>query len=142
MSRDDNPTGHDPLVLIVDDEDALSDVLAELLALHRFRTMRARDGAEALRLLRSVRPDVVLLDLMMPVMNGLETLEAMRSDPSTAHLPVIVSSASIRGNEKIAGADLVLRKPFDFDEMLSAVRRLARAPEIRVRSSNAPGAAA
>src|SRR5919202_3297891 len=80
-------------VLVVDDEDAIRDVVAQVLDLEGYEVRTARNGAEALDQVRSYRPNIVLLDLMMPVMNGWEFLEACAQNDLCADTPVVVMSA-------------------------------------------------
>ena len=68
-----------PLILVVDDEDGVADLLVDALTLGGYRARRARDGQEALRVLREISPDVILLDVNMPGLNGFEVLERIRA---------------------------------------------------------------
>lgn len=95
-------------VLNVDDDDDLRATLALLLEFEGFAVRCARDGAEALRAITEARPLIVLLDLMMPVMNGWQFRAAMLADPSLADIPVIVITAAgaARGVQKSATSPL------------------------------------
>jgi CheY-like chemotaxis protein len=99
-------------------------MMAQLLTLEGYATATVANGREALDYLHDGhdRPNVILLDLMMPVMDGWEFRRAMKADPALAHLPVIVLSAldqaSARGVESVA----YLKKPLDFDRLLTLVR--------------------
>jgi len=112
-------------VLVVDDESDIRDAVSELLSERGYDVVEAADGAEALAKLRACRPSVVLLDLMMPGMNGWEFRAAQREDPEVREIPVIVVSAL----GKVAGldADGFIQKPFEADDLLTAVRELAPA---------------
>ena len=112
-------------VLVVDDESDIREALAELLADEGYEVQAARDGAEALKKARAFHPSVVLLDLMMPGMNGWEFRARQRGDPELASIPVIVLSAFGRA----PGVDAVgyLEKPFELEDLLSAVRAHAHA---------------
>ncbi len=112
-------------VLVVDDERDIRDAIAELLTDEGYEVEGARDGAEALEKARDCHPVVVLLDLMMPGMNGWEFRARQRGDPELSRIPVIVVSAL----GKVPGVDAAgyLQKPFELDDLLSAVRRHARA---------------
>ena len=112
-------------VLVVDDEVDIREAVAEVLADEGYEVHAAGDGAEALRKARSVHPSLVLLDLMMPGMNGWEFRAAQASDPELRQIPVVVLSAL----GKVAGLDAngYIQKPFDLDELLSAVKRHAAA---------------
>ena len=129
MSTDSVPGA---LVLIVEDEPQLRRFLAAGLARHGLRVLEAASGAEALRLAEQYVPDVVLLDLGLPDMEGREVARALRR---WSALPILVLSARGQEREKVelldAGADDYLTKPFGFDELLAriraALRRVARA---------------
>ena len=112
-------------VLVVDDERDIRTAVAEILADEGYQVLDASDGAEALDKVRAFRPQLILLDLMMPGMNGWEfrALQQGDPDPAVSGVPVIVLSALDRiGNLEAAG---YLQKPFDLDELLSAVKRYA-----------------
>jgi CheY-like chemotaxis protein len=112
-------------VLVVDDEIDIREAVAEVLADEGYEVYAAGDGAEALRKARTVHPSLVLLDLMMPGMNGWEFRAAQASDPELKQIPVVVLSAL----GKVAGLDAngFIQKPFDLEELLSAVKRHAHA---------------
>ncbi len=114
-------------VLVVDDESDIRDAVAEVLADEGYVVHGAGDGAEALRKARAVRPSVVLLDLMMPGMNGWEFRAAQKGDPDIQDIPVIVLSALGR----VSGIDAAdyIQKPFDLDRLLTAVRAQTRDEE-------------
>ncbi len=111
-------------VLIVDDDFALRDALCAALEGEGFAVAAVSNGQEALDYLRSgARPSLVLLDLMMPVMNGWEFRAQQRQDPQLADIPVIVLSAFARsGDEELRGIGQFLRKPFQLADLLAAVR--------------------
>lgn len=115
-----------PLVLVVDDDE---DLLA-LLALHlasRCRLAVARDGEEALRVMTAERPDLVLLDVMMPRLSGWELCRAMKADPLYDDIPIIFVTAvgaRLSGElSQLVQADDVLLKPFD---LVDLDRKMAR----------------
>jgi CheY-like chemotaxis protein len=106
-------------VLLVDDDQDVLDALAELLSDEGFEVAEAHNGCEALDLMRGAPPALVLLDLMMPVMSGLEFLERKSRDPELAPIPVvIISGISIEMPDDLP----IIRKPFDADSVLEAVR--------------------
>ena len=80
-------------ILIVDDEAAYREMVRSLLTMDGYHIREARDGIEALGALRQARPDIVLLDIMMPRMDGIAVCGALRADPALADLPVIMISA-------------------------------------------------
>jgi CheY-like chemotaxis protein len=114
-----------PLILVVDDEPGVAALLAELLMDDDYRTAIARNGAEALMLVQEDPPDLVITDLMMPILNGAGLCTALRDDPLTRHIPIIVMSAV--ADRLAAGsfhADAVLAKPFDLTVLFDTVEAL------------------
>jgi CheY-like chemotaxis protein len=111
-------------ILVVDDEPAIREAVVELLASEGYRAHGLGGGQEALEWVRRERPALVLVDLVMPVMNGAELLGRLRADPALKGVPVVLMTAATpaRG-EPATGADAVLRKPFELDELLDAVAR-------------------
>ena len=113
-------------VLIVDDEDTNVMLLQELLASECDQLAVAGTGAEALELLDDFRPDLVLLDVMLPDIDGYEVCRQLRRDPRFHGVKVIMLSARSMPEDRqhglSAGADDYLTKPFDFDQVLSGVR--------------------
>jgi CheY-like chemotaxis protein len=111
-----------PLVLVVDDDPDILDAICDILDAEGYRVSRARHGQEALEQVDSVRPDVILLDLMMPVMDGVAFAQALRQRPLLRDIPIVVISAD--GNPQRAaavGAAGYLAKPFDIDALLAQV---------------------
>jgi len=108
-------------VLVVDDEIDIREAVSEILAEEGYEVYGAGDGAEALRKARIFHPGLVLLDLMMPGMNGWEFRAAQSTDPELSQIPVVVLSALGR----VAGLEAAgfIQKPFDLDELLSTVRK-------------------
>jgi len=111
-----------PTILVVDDDQEIREMIAEALALDGYRVISASNGKIALEQAREEPPDLIVLDLMMPVMNGWEFLEAQREDPDLAPVPVIVDTAF--PETQLDGAAAILQKPFDVDTLLATVARL------------------
>lgn len=113
-------------VLVVDDELTNRRVLENILGAHRYRVVEAADGEQALALLQDLRPDVVLLDVMMPRMSGYEVCRAIRRTNSPAELPVLFLSARTEAEDLLAGFEAggndYLPKPFSGPELLARVR--------------------
>lgn len=118
-----------PSVLVIDDDEDNREVLGEVLGEAGYSVVCARDGAEALQLLGELRPDVILLDLHMPIMDGLEFRAAQRRDPSLARIPTVVMSAADRLKDRLAelAPAEMLRKPVKLAHLLSIVKRYAQA---------------
>jgi CheY-like chemotaxis protein len=113
-------------VLVVEDDSALREFLCTALA-DEFEVAGAVSGEEAVDLARKLRPDVVLLDVMLPGLSGLDVVRVIRSDPSLKDTPVLVMTAfsEIDANDaEAAGANRFLAKPFDLNELTTAVRDL------------------
>jgi CheY-like chemotaxis protein len=112
-------------VLIVEDDVDIRETLGELLESAGYEIVRAANGLEALAAARRAPPDLIVLDLMMPVMDGWQFRSAQRRDPALASVPVIAISASA-GSSTI-DADTYLEKPFALDRFLAEVARLRAA---------------
>jgi len=112
-------------VLIVDDDAGIRLLLATFLRCKGFQTRQARNGREALTEMRTGKPDVAIMDLMMPEMSGWDVLRERASDRSLLRIPVIVLTATNREQATVGVAgkrvSAVLGKPFDLDALLAAV---------------------
>ena len=116
-----------PVILLVDDfEDALT-MYGEYLEYRGYHVALARDGEQTISIAREVRPDLILLDLRMPLMSGTEALHALRADPRFAMTPIIALTAHALDNERIQaladGFDQVVAKPCLPDQLVEIVER-------------------
>jgi CheY-like chemotaxis protein len=111
-------------IVVIDDEFSLADVLAATLADCGYEVHSVTNGPQGLEAIRERRPDLVLLDLMMPLLDGAGVLEAMRCDPGVAATPVILMSSLPEPAVRARCARYVafLRKPFSFECLLCAVK--------------------
>jgi two-component system, OmpR family, alkaline phosphatase synthesis response regulator PhoP len=113
-------------VLIIEDEPHIVLSLEYLLERDGYETATAADGERGLAMVRELRPDVVLLDLMLPRLNGYQVCQAIKSDPELAPIPIIVLSAKGQEVEVLKGLSLgaaqYITKPFGNAEILEAVR--------------------
>lgn len=111
-------------VLIVEDDADLREMMAQLLTLEGYSTETVANGRAALEYLRrGNRPNVILLDLMMPVMDGWEFRRRQRSDPELAQVPVVVLSAIDPNRAADLEGAAFLKKPLDFDRLLALIRQ-------------------
>src|SRR5262245_28994395 len=122
-------------VLIVEDESDIRDLLAFHLGREGYLVAVSRTGADALRQIRAGPPDLVLLDLMLPEIDGLEVCRRLRQDPRTASLPIVMLTAKSEEVDRVLGlelgADDYIVKPFSPKEVVARVRavlRRSRAP--------------
>lgn len=112
-------------VLIVEDDPTLRMVIGMVLERGGYEIDEAPHGEAALGVIAERRPDVAVVDLKMPVMDGVELIKRMRADAATADIPVILLSGSSELGETMYGASAVLAKPFDPADLLAKVRSLA-----------------
>ncbi len=119
-----------PLLLVVDDNHLNVEPLCDLLEAMGYRVASAYDGATALELVRERPPDLILLDIMMPGMNGFEVCRQLKADSRTAKIPVVFVTALSEAEEKVeaieAGGDDFLTKPFNRTLLLARIRSLLR----------------
>lgn len=111
-------------VLIVEDESYLCELIADVLQAEGHHTRTAANGREALDALQSYTPDLILLDLMMPIMDGWEVIGALRTNPELANIPVVIITAiyDLKRTQQETGAKAVLTKPFDIDQLAEVVK--------------------
>lgn len=122
--------GDIPRILIADDDRDVRLVLVAILEAAGYEASEAANGIEALRVARADRPDLILLDLSMPKMDGMETIRRLKSDPATASIPVVMVTAS--GDEDMAraavaaGAFAYVVKPWDNNQIEQTVEAALR----------------
>lgn len=127
-------------IMVVDDEAIERELLSGLLAPSGYEIHLAGDGREALERAAELRPDCILLDLVMPDIGGIEACRALKSEPSTEMVPIIIITAEVDRRSRLdaiaAGADDFLNKPYDRDEVLLRVRNSVRTKRLydRVQS--------
>jgi two-component system sensor histidine kinase/response regulator len=117
-------------VLVVDDEPRNLEVISHFLAMEGFQVATAEDGEAALAAVSAEPPDVILLDVVMPHLEGFEVCRRLKADPATVFIPVVILTALRGAQERIkgaaAGADDFLSKPFDHVELITRVKSLVR----------------
>src|SRR5262249_11847252 len=122
-----------PRILIIEDERALTDVLSYNLQREGYEPIVANDGQEGLRKAQTLLPDAVLLDLMLPVRNGLEVCRELRSGDRTRNLPIIMLTAKAEETDQVVGFSLGARdyvtKPFSVKVLMERIKALLRRRE-------------
>lgn len=121
---------NNPLIVVVEDEQAIQDVIAYNLRREGYEVLLAGHGSEGLALIQSKRPALVILDLMLPGIDGLSICQQLRADPKTRSIPLMILSAKEEESDIVIGlslgADDYLAKPFSPREMLARVKALLR----------------
>ena len=117
-------------ILVADDDELLLALLTHRLSARGYQVQIAQNGQDALDLARSERPDAIVLDAMMPVLDGFAALQQLKADPALSNIPVIMLTA-LKGESDVvaaldAGAADYLVKPFMAEELLSRLGRLLR----------------
>ena len=112
-------------ILVCDDDPSLRELVRAVLG-PRYRFIEAADGAEALSIAHEERPDLIVLDVMLPGLSGIEVLEELRSTDALKEIPVVVITAWSHAeiDVQVAGADRFVSKPFDPDDLSAAVEEL------------------
>ena len=118
-------------ILCIEDEPEMIDLMRLILGRRGFTVKGASGGIEGLRMIRAERPDLVLLDLMMPDMDGWEVYQQMKADENTKNIPVIVVTAKAQSIDKVLGlhiakVDDYLAKPFSPQDLLSSVEKVLK----------------
>ena len=116
------------LILIVEDEPRNLTLLRDLLQVSGYKTIEATDGEQGVELAKSNKPDLLLMDVQMPKMDGLEATRILKADANTKNIPIIcITSSAMKGDrEKIiqAGCDDYMSKPVDINEVLNKVAEM------------------
>jgi two-component system response regulator VicR len=117
------------IILCIEDETEMIDLMRLILGRKGYEVHGAPGGVEGLKLVRELHPDLVLLDLMMPVMDGWEVYQQMKADESTRDIPVIVVTAKAQNIDKVLGlhiakVDDYIAKPFSPQELLGSVEKV------------------
>ena len=127
-------------IMVVDDEDSNLRLMEALLIPHGYDVILAQDGRQAIDLIEESPPDVILLDVMMPVMNGFELAEKLKSSEETHHIPIVMVTALNNFDDRIkaieAGADDFLSKPVDETELTARVRSLVKVKTLHDHMKN------
>ena len=130
MTRDANPQPdlpHRQAILIVEDNALNLKLLVDLLEAHGYRTFETSDGLEAINLAREIRPDLILMDIQLPDVSGLEIVRWLKEDNRTRDIPVIaVTAFALAGDERRArdsGCDWYIAKPIMVTEFLATIAR-------------------
>lgn len=125
-------------ILIVDDDPTIRSVLEALLEDEGFLPVVAANGREALRIIETDPPELVLMDLMMPVMTGVDAVRHLKSNPETATIPIIAMSAGFILRESIDDllADSIISKPFDLDALIANIHANLRRSNIPDTTEN------
>jgi DNA-binding response OmpR family regulator len=119
-------------ILIVDDDPTIRSVLEALLEDEGFTPVTAANGQDAIDIVRSHRPALILMDLMMPVMSGVDAVRELKTDSETESIPIIAMSAGFILRESIDKllADSIISKPFDLDALIATIRATLRRTQL------------
>jgi len=124
-------TEHGPLILVVDDYQDAREMYAEYLQYSGFRVAEARNGNEAVTQARSLKPDLILMDLSLPGMDGWEATRVLKADEETRHIPIVALTghalAGASEGARKAGCDSFVTKPCLPDDLVVEVRRMLNA---------------
>ena len=126
-----------PRILIVDDNETNRDILLTRLGTHGYDMVQAADGEEAIEVTRKSLPDLILLDVMMPKLDGIEATKRLKADPSLPFIPIILVTAKTDSKDVVAGleagADEYLTKPVDQTSLVARVKSMLRVKELHDR---------
>ena len=131
----DNPTPFK--VLVVDDDPSIRMLLPNFLKNHGFSILKAGDGAEAIETIRNERPDLVLMDVSMPIMTGLEACKALKSSPETSSIPIVFMTSLADDADRLAGFEAggedYIIKPLNHMEVAARLKRYTARRGERIR---------
>jgi len=120
------------VILIVEDNEKNMKLVRDVLQVKGYQTLEAATAEDGIALAQAHSPDLVLMDIQLPGMNGIEALGVLRANPATAHIPVIAVTASVMQQDRKliteAGFDAYIGKPINLKEFLQAVREMIEAP--------------
>ncbi len=118
------------IILVIDDERDLVDLLAMRLEIDGFTIMKAFNGKEALSKLKEKKPDIILLDIMMPEMNGYEVCQEIKNDSQYKNIPVIILTAKVRKEDqergRQVGSDDFIAKPYEYSELIEKIQKFIK----------------
>lgn len=121
-------------ILYVEDAEVIRDTMSRLLELNGYQVAYAKNGKEGVDMVRRWKPDIILMDLRMPIMDGYGAIAEIKQDPTTRHIPIFVisawSSKTDQNKAKVAGADKFFVKPPDLNKLIEAINQaLGLAPK-------------
>lgn len=125
-----------PTIVIVEDSDTQAQQVAGYLSGRGISVMIAKDGPQALRLITGNKPDIVVLDINLPTMNGYQVCQRLKRDPATAHIPVIMLTSAAEAKDKLRGfeagaLDYIPKDEFAVDHLLATLDRMGLLPKDR-----------
>src|SRR5687767_6026981 len=127
INRSMDEARHHPLVLVADDDQNLRKILCLFLKNARYETVEAANGREALNMAKGQRPDIILMDIMMPLLDGFTVCKMLKDDAETRSIPVLICTAKNRKEDLVAaikaGAEDYIIKPFTKDTVLSKIEK-------------------
>jgi two-component system, cell cycle response regulator DivK len=122
-------------ILLVEDDVMLQEILSERLALRKFAVSIAQNGQQGIDKARAEKPDIILLDMRLPVLDGWEAAKQLKASPETQHIPIIALTAHAligdREDSLAAGCDEYEPKPVDFSQLLAKINRLVNTDDLQ-----------